>query len=247
MELSERMERNLSLARPCKRIADIGCDHGFVSIELIRRGICEQVIAADVREGPLQRAAEHIREAGLEDVIETRLSDGFEKILPGEVQGCIIAGMGGPLMEKILTEGMDRIRKMEFLVLQPQSEVEEFRSFLREKGFRIERNEILCDDGKYYFAMLAVPGEKREEKPEEEEHSDFYRKLSDRYGEDLLSEDRGLGEYLLDEYERLTNVITSLQSAEKDREKRMEEIHGLLNLIRTAQCILASYREPGKS
>ena len=59
-------------------------------------------IAMDVRPGPLSRARENITRYGLEDYIETRLSDGLAKLEPGEGDTLVIAGMGGPLMERIL-------------------------------------------------------------------------------------------------------------------------------------------------
>ena len=115
MELSKRLQAVVNLLDPHSSVADIGCDHGFVSIYLIRSGKAKRCIAMDVNKGPIDRATEHILEEGLSTYIETRLSDGGkelqfyrssakEKIL--EVQAAIIAGMGGKLTIKIIKDSL---------------------------------------------------------------------------------------------------------------------------------------------
>ena len=101
-QLPKRLETIIERMPASGCIADIGCDHAYVAIEAVRRGKAARALACDVRKGPLQQAAEHILCAGLAGKIETRLSDGLEKVAPGEADCVIIAGMGGPLMERIL-------------------------------------------------------------------------------------------------------------------------------------------------
>ena len=104
--LSQRMRMVADMVSKGNVLADIGCDHGFVSIYLLENGICPKVIAMDVNEGPLLRAGEHIKERGLSPYIDVRLSDGMEKLLLGEADSILIAGMGGRLVIKILTDCM---------------------------------------------------------------------------------------------------------------------------------------------
>ena len=158
--LSARMEALAKLVTPGICLCDVGCDHGFVSIALVQRGICPKVFAMDVRPGPLERAREHIREHGLEEYIETRLSDGLSALRTGEAQGMLCAGMGGRLMMRILREGGEKLQAMEELILQPQSELREFRIFLRERGYVTVAENMVYEDGKYYPMMKAVPGGK---------------------------------------------------------------------------------------
>ena len=77
MELSKRLFMTASMVERGSIVADVGCDHGYTAIYLVQNGICPRVLAMDVNEGPLARAREHIREAGLSAYIETRLSDGL--------------------------------------------------------------------------------------------------------------------------------------------------------------------------
>ena len=85
--LSNRMQALTDMVTPGTVITDVGCDHGFVSVYLVQKGLSPRVIAMDVRSGPLERAREHIREYGLQDRIETRLSDGLHGLKTGEANG----------------------------------------------------------------------------------------------------------------------------------------------------------------
>ncbi len=156
--LSKRLQALADMVTIGNRVADVGCDHGFVSIYLVQNKIAPYVYAMDVREGPLQRAKEHIASYRMENYIETRLSDGVQALLPGEAEALVCAGMGGKLMQKILTEGREKVSGMEELILQPQSELEAFRLFLRREGYSIVQEKMIYEEGKYYPMMRVVPG-----------------------------------------------------------------------------------------
>ncbi len=159
MRLSRRLETLLSLSRGGECLADIGTDHGYAAVEGVRRGIFARALACDVRTGPLSRAEEHIRQAGLSGRIETRLGDGLHVLRPGEADTILIAGMGGPLMTRILEEGTETAHAAEELLLSPQSEAEKFRRYLLTHGYRIEDESALFEDEKYYQILRVRPGE----------------------------------------------------------------------------------------
>ena len=163
MKLSERLQMNVSLVPPGARVADIGCDHGYAAIWLVRNQVAEKMIAMDINEGPIARAKEHIRREGLENRIECRRSNGVEKLEPGEVDTLMIAGMGGPLMIDILGARPEVLEKVQTLVLQPQSEIGSVREKLSDFGFELVQEKACRDEGKFYFAMLAKRSEKAEE------------------------------------------------------------------------------------
>ncbi len=160
MNLSKRLETVISFVKPGSTIADVGCDHGFVAIALMERGIASRGIAMDVRPGPLSRAAEHIRRSGLEGILETRLSDGVEALLPGEADTVVVAGMGGELVIHILEGGRALWPGIGHWILSPQSELHKVRYYLEEQGFSICREEMVLEDGKYYTIMDVVHEEK---------------------------------------------------------------------------------------
>ncbi len=186
VQLSRRLKALADLVTPGNVAADVGCDHGFLSIYLIEQGISPRVIAGDVRKGPLSAAREHVAQRGLSAYIETRLSDGLSEYCPGEAQTLICAGMGGRLMQRILLQSMETAKAFQELILQPQSELRQFRVFLREQGFSVTDENILKEDGKYYFLFRATPGG-------EPARGD---RLGDKYGAGLL----GVRHPLLREY-----------------------------------------------
>lgn len=158
MLLSDRMKAVAGLVQPCRSIADIGCDHGYVAMELVRSNICRHVIAMDINSGPLDRAKQNIADYAMQDYIETRLSDGVSALREGETDGIICAGMGGKLVISILEQGKKLIGAMTQVILQPQSELDEVRRYLRKKGFLIDKEDMIYEDGKYYPMMRALPG-----------------------------------------------------------------------------------------
>ena len=157
MELSKRLQAIADMVTPGMIVADVGCDHGFVSIYLYQKNIAPKVIAMDLRSGPLQRAKEHIETFGYEAYIETRLSDGVTALQPGEADAMICAGMGGRLMAKILEDGYEKVVKMKEMILQPQSDLPFFREFLRNHHLCIVQEDMIKEDGKYYPMMKVVP------------------------------------------------------------------------------------------
>lgn len=156
--LSDRLELVASFVKPGSRVADVGTDHGFVPIALVKRGIAEKAFAMDVRPGPLSRAREHIGQYHLEEKIEVRLSDGVRELKAGEADTVIAAGMGGQLIVHILQDGRNLWKDVAHWILSPQSEPDKVRYFLQENGFFIEREAMVEEEGKYYVALDAVRG-----------------------------------------------------------------------------------------
>ncbi len=211
MILSYRLEAVISTVRPVICAADIGTDHGFVPVELVRRGICESALAMDLRPGPLSRAEGHIKEAGLDGKINVRLSDGLEKLDEGEAQCVIIAGMGGELMLRILTDGERLWRSVSQWVLSPQSEQYKVRAFLDRNGFAIHDEKFLYEDGKYYNILDVVPSDdpgRRGIISDDDEFDAGYV-----YGRSLIEkDDQVLKRFLAEEEEKLNKLCKRLSS-----------------------------------
>lgn len=176
MELSKRLRAVAELVTPGYRVADIGTDHAYVPIWLVKEGKAPYAIAMDVNEGPLQRADEHIREYGLENQIRTRRSDGLKELNPYEADSMIAAGMGGALIIQILEKSPDVVCSLKECILQPQSEIAKVRKFLIKNGFFIEDENIVYEDGKFYPMMKVIPG-KKETLPYGEEEYEYGRIL----------------------------------------------------------------------
>ena len=143
MELSKRLQAVADLVTADCKLADIGTDHGYIPIALVERGKIPGAIAMDVNQGPLERAEEHIRAYQMEGQIETRLSNGFTSLKKGQVQSAVIAGMGGGLVIRILTDGKEIVSDLQECILQPQSEIHKVREFLNTQGYRIVEEDMV--------------------------------------------------------------------------------------------------------
>ncbi len=230
MQLSKRLQAVADLVTPGNRVADVGCDHAYISIYLAKKGLSPHIIAMDINRGPLEKAQENIRKYGCEARIETRRSDGIQLLQPDEAATILIAGMGGVLMKQILSSRPEVLMTTEELILQPQSEIHLVRDMLGAYGFYITAENMLTEDGKYYICMKAEAGRRiRDTKPYElmrPEHS-FYGRL--------LPEQRHpvLREFLIREKRQLENINRALSeySTEQSllRQKEIEEELGLIN------------------
>lgn len=222
MNLSDRLIAAASLVTEGNRLADIGTDHGYVPIYLIKHNRIPSAIAMDINEGPIKRARANIKEAGVEEWIQTRISDGLNALKPGEADTILICGMGGMLMKRILNDGLKTIESAEELVLSPHSDEEAVRRFLYQKGFAISKEYMLLDDGKYYVIFKAGKG-----------HMDYQRAIDFKYGKLLLEEKNSvLKEYLRKQQEKLESIrehilTTSAEKSSqriKELEKELEDI-----------------------
>ena len=228
MQLSKRLLAAAGMITRGNVVADVGCDHAYTSIYLCEEGIAPRVIAMDVNKGPLAGAAKHIEQAGLGENISLRLSDGLEALSPFEADSVLLCGMGGLLMIKILSDYPEITKTVQELVLQPQSEVGEVRRFLHRQGYRITKEHMLKEDGKFYVMMHAVP---TEETQQYEEACDY------EYGKLLMEEcNEVLKEFLERECRLRNDVLTALAGQETEnacaRRKALEEE---FMLIRRAQ------------
>ncbi len=166
MELSKRLQAVIHLAPACDTLCDVGCDHGYVAITLLKRGIAKRVIAMDVNAGPLEQAKRNGAAYGVTEHLDFRLSDGLKEVQPGEAECFLCAGMGGRLMVRIMQEGTHVMCKMKGAVLQPQSELSLVRRYIYELGWHIVKEDMVFepdgtepDEGKYYPMMYIEPGE----------------------------------------------------------------------------------------
>lgn len=216
IQLSKRLQTVVELVTKGKHVADVGCDHAYISIYMMEHQIANRVIAMDINKGPLERAAANIEKYGYKEQIETRLSDGLEALNPGEVDTVLIAGMGGPLMQKILLGKKNVIEQVDELVLQPQSEVRDTRVFVEQLGFKIIQEDMLIEDGKFYVMLKA----RRTTEPLSQK-----KEIYNLYGEYLLvNRHPVLKSYLEKEKRQIETIIDRLNQtpSEKSRKKQKD-------------------------
>ena len=136
------------------RVADIGCDHGYLSIHLLQAGIASSVIASDINEGPLQSAMRNAEKHGVEQNISFYLSDGVRAI-PRDFDVCVCAGMGADTMISIL-EAAPWLKSSGYqLVLQCQSKTPQLRRYLSHSGWYIQE-ETVVRDGRFLYTVMKI-------------------------------------------------------------------------------------------
>ncbi len=158
------------MAEHSKTVADVGCDHAHTCIWLLENGMAERCIGMDVRLGPLRKAEENLELYEQKDRTELRLGYGLDKLLPGEADTIVIAGMGGDMIRDILekdskTNMVTKQQPYPYLVLQPQSHYYNVRKWLFDNGFEILNEDICEEDNKFYpcIRARAIFGYKAEE------------------------------------------------------------------------------------
>lgn len=220
MQLTARLEAVKNAVLPCETVLDAGTDHAYVPIALVQQKICCRAIASDVNRGPFIRAREHILENGMSEKIETRLGSGITVIKPGEVQGVILAGMGGVLIAQLLSEDQTVCASVEQFVLQPMNAPEYLRHFLHKNHFRIAE-EYLAEEGeKLYVILCAKHGEESYEK---ECYYHIGKRLFQRYGEQEI-----FLRYLKKKTNAFRKMLSGQQKALLQDEKRIAYLENLL-------------------
>ena len=233
IQLSKRLSAIGEMVTEGNRLVDVGCDHGYLPVYLVMNQRIPGAIAADVGKGPLERAREHICRYHMQNYIETRLCDGLSGISVGEGDTLVIAGMGGPLMEKILSDNPEVRDSFQELILQPQSDIPHFRHFLMSNGYRITEEKMILEDGKFYPMMKAIRDQKRNES---------WTPLEEMFGKYLLQEKNPvLQQFLQRELRIRQNILTKLQKAEtEETKKRRNEVEEEKQLILAALNIYES-------
>lgn len=235
MELSSRLQAVADMVTKGHRVADVGCDHAYISIYLIENKISEKVIAMDVNKGPLEIAKNNIEEKGYDQIIQCRLSDGLEGLSKNEIETIIIAGMGGALTCKILKEGVEKLKTTKELVLQPQSELDLVRKYLEEINFQIIKEKMLIDDEKYYLVIKAKNNNiEGSSKPTFDQSVKLDKEVYYLYGKYLLeSKDPILQEFLLNQRQINKQIKDKLKKTSTvNSRERMVEINRQLVYIK---------------
>ena len=215
LPISDRLLACAGFVRPGDRVADIGCDHGYLSIHLLTEGIASSCIASDVRDGPLQSAVANAKKYGISEKIQFCLSDGVQGI-PRDFDCMVCAGMGADTMVHILSEAPWLQDGKYRLILQCQSKTPMLRQYLSEQGWRIAREAVLRD-GRFLYTVMEIhwnpdaprlteaqtyfpPALLQNRTPE---LSEYYKRITDGFRLELAHRDDPQRQALLEELEKL--------------------------------------------
>lgn len=150
MELSKRLKWIVEKLNKTEVIMDIGTDHGYIPIYLIKNNIAQKVIASDINKEPLNKAKINASLDGVLDKIDLRLGGGLSPLKNKEANSVIIAGMGGNLIRDILENDLNKVKNLDYLILQPAQNPEVLRKYLYKNDYEILDEDICLDENQYY-------------------------------------------------------------------------------------------------
>ena len=216
MDISKRLQTIVNcVPLGTGTVVDIGTDHGYIPISLIRSKRASRCIACDINPMPLSNAKKNISHYKMDSHIETRLSSGLAQIKPGEADAIIIAGMGGMLIIDILREKLDLVKAVGLLILQPQLDIIEVRKYLHAIDFTILEEEMVYDEGKYYTVITSKPGKQAP-----------YSEIEYMFGQNIIEKKdmvfKGFIESKITEFNNLENNLSKAQTTQAD--KRLKEV-----------------------
>ena len=211
MKLSKRLQTIADFVKKNSVVADIGTDHAHIPIYLIKNNIIDKAYACDINKGPLEKAKENIENFGVSENIVLRLSNGLDKMSNKEVDTIIIAGMGGELIIDILNRGKAFFDKKNTFILSPHTKTDEVRDYLIRKGFKILKEDMCIDEGKFYTVM---EGRYTENKL-------MYSEAELLYGKFLIENKHPiLLEFLKKEEEKYISILSNI-GLNEDRKKEL--------------------------
>ncbi len=227
-KLSQRLKVVADFVPQNSRVADIGSDHAYLPVYLMKQKQIEFGIASEVAKGPLDNAIQEIKAEGLSDRIDTRLADGLLSVQPEDEIDCVtIAGMGGTLIKNILENGKSHLSGKELLILQPNVGEDRLRTWLMNNKYEISDETILREDGHTYEIIVA----KRTDKDVQ------YSQQEIKFGPFLLKQHSDVFvEKWENEIKRIEMVIDQMNLAKHDKpvdkinsmKKEIEEIKEVL-------------------
>ncbi len=215
--LSKRLKQVADMVKKCNMIADIGTDHGYIPIYLIKNGIVKGAVAADISQGSCKKAQLNIGLSHLSDVIDVRCGNGLEVIEKGEkIDTIIIAGMGGLMAISVLESNRDAAQGAEQLVLQPQRDIDKVRRYLHSIGYKITDEKMLVDGDKFYTVINAEKG------------SEEYSELEYLFGKKLIeSRSPVLNEYVEIEDNKILKVLENMENKGMKGSEAYEKMYKL--------------------
>ncbi|WP_244835194.1 class I SAM-dependent methyltransferase [Clostridium sp. BJN0001] len=141
-------------------IIDVGTDHGYIPIYLLKKNIIKHAVASDINEGPLKKARINASIEGVSDRIDFKLGSGLEVLEDDEPECALIAGMGANLIRDILENNISKVKKLKTIILQPAQNPEVLREHLYNNCYEILDEDICFDENKYYELFVVRYGKR---------------------------------------------------------------------------------------
>lgn len=223
MELSKRLDLIVNHIKDCDTLVDVGTDHGYIPIYVIKNGICKSAIASDINKDPLDKAKLNAIFEEVDEKIDTRLGGGLSTVEVNEVDACVIAGMGGNLIRDILEADKEKVKGFKFLILQPAQNPEVLREYLYTNGYEVIEEDLCIDEDKYYELFKV-----RVKEGEETSLDSIYYEISPK-----LLRDRHplMKDYITYKKEKYEKILGFIEDDTESAEARKNELEAKINIL----------------
>lgn len=214
MEDKKRLLDIINLIDKNKKVIDIGTDHGLVPLYLAKNGISKEILATDISEKSLDKLRGSLT-LELENIISTKVTDGFEGIDKEDNQVAVIAGMGANTIIDIIDQSLDFARNLDYMILASNINTEKLRVYLTNNNFEIVSDFLTYDNGKYYDIIKTKLGKGKDLSIGEK----YYGK------DDIVNKSDLLKEKLDIDYKKNISFKRSILEKSKDKKSlvRIEE------------------------
>ncbi len=229
LDISIRLKTIASMVDKCEVLVDVGTDHAYIPIYLVKKQICDKAIASDINKGPVEKARLNVAMEGLKEKIQCRLGGGFSTVRTSEVDVVVIAGMGGNLIRDIILEHENVFKNLQYAVLQPVQNPEVLREFIYKKGYEILDEELCFEDEKYYQIIKV----KFNNKPVN------IKEIYYEVGQKLIEKKHPLLKdfliHLVNKYKKILNLIKD--DTELAKKRKIQISHKLKELEELISCL----------
>ena len=226
MDISSRLAKIVDMIPESDTVADIGTDHGYVLIELLKRGKIKRGIASDNKKMPLEKARKNTEAERMEKLMDFRLGSGFETLNVGEANGAVIAGMGGILIRELLENAIEIIKEMDFILLQPAQNPEILREYLYRNQFKVVDEELVREEQRYYEYMVV--------KFDPYNSDTLENHMNYSIGDLLLKKKHPLlKEYLTSKICEMEEILSKINITSESAKIRSEDIKQKMNELRS--------------
>ncbi len=217
--LSKRLQKVADTVNKSNIVADIGTDHAYVPIYLVKNKVANKAIAADISQGSCKKAQLNVNNKHLNHLIDVRCGNGLEVIKDDEIiDTIIIAGMGGLMTISVLESNKKAVNNARQLVLQPQKDIYKVRQYVHSIGYKITNETMLVDNNKYYNIINAEKGIEK------------YTELEYLFGK-ILIENKSiiLKEYVNIELNKIITVLKNMKDNGKENSNDYKRLNHLMN------------------
>lgn len=160
--LSKRLQKLAEYIGTQDVVIDVGTDHAYLPIYLLKRGKCKSVIASDMRDGPVESAKRNVEKYGLKDKIDIRKGYGLDVLTKNEADVAVIAGMGGGTVQQILDSADKKVLTgLKRLILQPMNDEKILRQWLIINGWCLIDEDLILEGDQIYTVIVVDQGEER--------------------------------------------------------------------------------------